>query len=200
MSRRSILVLEVAEDDTREPKTGIDDFLIAEHQHFADSFWRTEELGEKRLNFFISLLTTAVAGLVVLATSESALTESEMQWVAFATGLALLLLGASTLLRMLRRNEVADQYKDAIGLVRKTFCNRYALERYEPFGELSRHLFTGGLAQTAALLNSMIAGALTAIGLLFATSPKQLALVALFVFAVSLAAQFWYIDRRHKRR
>ncbi|MGH3030480.1 MAG: CYTH domain-containing protein, partial [Gaiellaceae bacterium] len=93
----------------------------AEHQHFADSFWRTEELGEKRLNFFISLLTAAVAGLVVLATAESGFTDSQVQWVSFTTGLALLLLGLSTLLRMLRRNNVADQYKDAMNLVRESF-------------------------------------------------------------------------------
>jgi hypothetical protein len=190
---------EVAEDVTHERKGGIDDFLIAEHQHFADSFWRTEELGEKRLNFFISLLTAAVAGLVVLATAESGFTESQVQWVSFTTGLALLLLGLSTLLRMLRRNNVADQYKDAMNLVRQTFRSRYALEGYAPFEKLPRRLFTGGLAQTAALLNSMIAGALAAIGLLFATSPTWLALSAGLVFVLSLAAQFAYIHRRHNR-
>ncbi len=189
----------MAEDVTREQKGGLDDFLIAEHQHFAESFWRTEELGEKRLNFFISLLTAAVAGLVVLATAESGFTDTQVQWVSFTTGLSLLLLGLSTLLRMLRRNNVTDQYKDAMNLVRESFRTRYALEDYAPFEKLPRRLFTGGLAQTAALLNSMIAGALAAIGLLFATSPAWLALSAGLVFLLSLAAQFAYIHRRHRR-
>jgi len=110
----------------------MDEFLLAEYQHFADSFWRTEELGEKRVNFFISLITASVAGLVILATSEPSLTAKQVQWVSFSTGLALLLLGVSTLLRMLRRNDVVDQYKAAMDLIRRDFCARYSLEGYDP--------------------------------------------------------------------
>jgi hypothetical protein len=190
----------VTNDAASEPTSGIDDFLIAEYQHFADSFWRTEELGEKRLNFFISLLTAAVAGLILLATKDSGFSDSEVQWISFGTGLALLLLGFSTLLRMLRRNNVADQYKDAMSLVRASFVTRHGLEGYQPFAKLPRKLFTGGLAQTAALLNSMIAGALMALGLLFTTSPKRIGLAAALVFVLSLAIQFLYIGMRHKRR
>ena len=84
--------------------------------------------------------------------------------------------------------------------VRDTFCDRYALEGYAPLDGLPRQLFSGGLAQTAALLNSMIAGAITAIGLLFVTSPRLLALSAAIVSVLSLAAQFAYIRRSHERR
>lgn len=182
-----------------EPQGGIDDFLIAEQQLFADSFWRTEELGEKRLNFFISLLTAAAAGLVLLATSESGFTDAQVQWLSFATGVALLILGLSTLLRMLRRNNVADQYKRAMDNVRDAFRNRYGLEEYKPLEYLPRRLFSGGLAQTAALLNSMIAGAITGIGLLSAISPAWLALPGGVMFVLSLAAQFFYIHWRHAR-
>lgn len=162
-------------------------------------FWRTEELGEKRLNFFISLLTASVAALVVLATSESELSDSQVQWITFSTGAALLLFGISTFLRMLRRNYVADQYKEALGRIRASFCERYELRDYEPFEKLPRKLFTGGLAQTAALLNSTIAGSLMGIGLLFTASPGWLAFWVLLVFATALAAQFLYIHSRHKR-
>src|SRR5688572_12858801 len=194
------MLVRVTERAVTESKAEIDDFLIAEYQHFADSFWRTEELGEKRINFVISVLTAAVAGLVVLATRDSGFTDVQVKWVSFSTGLALLLLGLFTLLRMLRRNNVADQYKRAMDHVRDTFCDRYALEGYAPLDGLPRQLFSGGLAQTAALLNSMIAGAITAIGLLFVTSPRLLALSAAIVSVLSLAAQFAYIRRRHERR
>ena len=162
---------EVTERAASDPSSAIDDFLIAEYEHFAESFWRTEELGEKRLNFFISLLTAAVAGLVVLATSDTGFSASQVQWVSFSAGLAMLLLGLSTLLRMLRRNDVTDEYKGAMKQIRQVFCDRHALEGYAPFKSSDRPVFTGGLAQTAALLNSMIAGALTAIGLVSAASP-----------------------------
>jgi hypothetical protein len=183
-----------------KPQNEIDAFLLVEYEHFADSFWRTEELGEKRLNFFISLLTAAAAGLVILATSEkSGFSTSQVQWVTFATGAALLLFGVSTLLRMLRRNDVADQYKDALGLIRKSFSSRYGLEDYEPFEKLKRKLFTGGLAQTAALLNSMLVGAITAIAFLFTMSAGWLAVTAFCAFLLALAIQFAYIGRRHSR-
>lgn len=189
----------MADPRTSDSWSGLDDFLIAEHEHFADSFWRTEELGEKRLNFFISLLTAVVAGLVVLATSDSGFSDAEVQWVTFAAGLALLLLGVSTLLRMLRRNNVADQYKRAMDVVRTSFRDRYGLEGYEPFEKatMTRRLFTGGLAQTAALLNSILAGAVTAVGLVDAASPAWWAVAGGLVFAVTLVGQFLYIKRRH---
>jgi hypothetical protein len=196
--RQAFCVSTMAEEAAPEPESGIDDFLLAEYEHFADSFWRTEELGEKRLSFFISLLTAAVAGLVVLATRESDFTDAQVQWVAFSVGLALLLVGLSTLLRMLRRNNVADQYLGALRHIRKSFCTRYALEGYRPIDVLPRKLFTGGLAQTSALINSMIAGGLTAVGLVAATSPALLGLSAAIVFALCLAAQFAYISRRHR--
>ena len=187
------------EDAPTTATDGVDDFLIAEYEHFADSFWRTEELGEKRLNFFISLVTAAVAGLVVLATSDVGFTREQVRWVAFFAGLALLLLGVSTLLRMLRRNNVADQYIRAINVVRDSFRSRYGLQDYEPIVRIPRRLFTGGLAQTAALLNSMIAAALAAIALVADARPAVTVMAAAAVFAVSLTAQFLYIDWRHKR-
>jgi len=35
--------------------------LLAEYQHFSESFWKNEEIGEKRVNFFITLSTAIVA-------------------------------------------------------------------------------------------------------------------------------------------
>jgi hypothetical protein len=182
-----------------EPRSDVDDFLIADYQHFADSFWRTEELGEKRLNFFISLVTAVVGALVVLATSDSGFSDAEVQWLAFSAGVALLLLGVSTLLRMLRRNTVADEYKRAMRLVRESFRARYELQDYEPFEKLPRRLFTGGLAQTAALLNSMIAAALAAVALVTTATPAVVSVVAGLVFLLSLAGQFAYIRHRYGR-
>jgi len=83
--------------------------------------------------------------------------------------------------------------------VRRNFCDRYGLTNYKPFKKLPRRLFTGGLAQTAALLNSMIAGAVTALGLLSAMSAAWVAVFAGLVFVLSLAAQFRYIRYRHQR-
>ena len=42
------------------------DLLLAEHSYFADSFWRSEEVGEKRVNFFITLVTAVLTVLIAL--------------------------------------------------------------------------------------------------------------------------------------
>lgn len=172
-----------------------DEFLIAEYQHFADSFWRTEELGEKRLNFFISLLTASVAGLVVLATSDTNLSDGQVQGIIVGAGVALFLFGLSTFLRMLRRNEVTDQYKRAMGQIR----DRYRIEGYAPFEKLPRRLFTGGLAQTSALLNSIVAGAVTATALAKSSAAALVGCAAL-VAAATLVAHFAYIHVRNQRQ
>lgn len=194
-------------ESASEVSKDVDTFLIAEYEHFADSFWKTEELGEKRLNFFISLSTAAVAGLVALATADTGFSDEQVKWLSVSVGIALVLLGVSTYLRMLRRNNVADQYKRAINHVRQHFVRQYKLEGYDPMGMLRREpteilprkLFTGGLAQTAALLNSIIAGGITAMALLFVVAPGWIAGSAAAVFLLSITAQFAYIRHRHEQ-
>lgn len=42
------------------------EFLLTEHKLIQESFWRNEESGEKRVNFFITLVTAVIAALVAL--------------------------------------------------------------------------------------------------------------------------------------
>ena len=39
--------------------------LLAEYELFSTSFWKNEEVGEKRVNFFITLTTAIIAGIGV---------------------------------------------------------------------------------------------------------------------------------------
>jgi hypothetical protein len=45
---------------------GSTEFLLAELEHFGQSLWRNEEVGEKRFNFFLTLVTAVISGLVAL--------------------------------------------------------------------------------------------------------------------------------------
>jgi hypothetical protein len=49
-----------------EPQKVSMEFLLADHKYFADSIWKNEEVGEKRLNVFITLVTAVIAALVAL--------------------------------------------------------------------------------------------------------------------------------------
>lgn len=177
-----------------------EEFLLKEYEHFADSFWRTEELGEKRVNFFISLVTAVVAGLVALAREQGRFSARETEWLCVGAGGALLLIGLFTFMRMVRRNEVTDQYKRAMGLIRAHFTHGSGFEGYVPFEpeKVKRRLGTGGLAQTVALLNSLIVAATIAVGSLTYTRPSRVAIPALAGFVLSLGCQFGLLRRRYR--
>jgi hypothetical protein len=182
-----------------DPSNAGDEFLLREYEHFADSFWRTEELGEKRVNFYISLVTAVVVALVALAKDKGRFSAHEVEGLAVGAGCALMLVGTFTFLRMMRRNAVSDQYKHAMGLIRAHFQRRGDLGDYQPFERLPRMLWTGGLAQTVALLNSLIAGAVAAVALLLVARASFAALPAIVVFAVAFSAHFWVLHRRYKK-
>jgi 4-hydroxybenzoate polyprenyltransferase len=178
------------------------DFLIAEYKHFADSFWRSEETGEKRINFFITLVTAVISALVALSTAKESLgAENVFSITVFALA-ALLAFGVVTLLRMIKRNRSTDDYKDAMDAIRDQFrkLDPDALKDYNPFDEArarqrkARKLGSGSLAEITAVFNSLVAAAVSAI---IAQHEKWIVwLPAALVFAVMLAAQLAFIKER----
>jgi hypothetical protein len=104
------------EQDSRE-------FLLAEYERLLDSFWRTEELGEKRVEFFVAL-NGAILGVFVL--KEKGLPEHGTQnEVLLVFGLvALLLFGFITLVRIIHRNLKSHEYLRAAGRIRVFFARR----------------------------------------------------------------------------
>jgi hypothetical protein len=57
----------------KSPTDDSDQFLLAEHRHFTESLWKNEEVGEKRLNVFITLVTAVITALVALHAKENVL-------------------------------------------------------------------------------------------------------------------------------
>jgi hypothetical protein len=123
------------------------DILLADYRYLADSFWRNEEAGEKRVNFFISLVTAVLAALVALATSRGSLSDGQVGGITFAACLALLLVGLLTFRRLIRRNLVTDRYKVSMDHIRDVFRGR------DPVGLADYDLFRQeqvGVAASAA--------------------------------------------------
>lgn len=174
------------------------DFLLAEYQSLTDSFWRNEESGEKRVNFFITLVTAVIAALVALVTSQEETFKKENAYaIAVYALLALLSFGIITLLRMIRRNQVTDEYKQALGMIRGYFRNwDERLQNYRPFESKARKPGTGGLVDMVALINSLIAGAL---GALLAISHSRwiMGLSGMVGFILALGVQLSYVKYRY---
>lgn len=127
---------------------------------------RNEETGERRVNFFITLVTAVIAALVALATSkEDNLREDDIYSITVFALLALLSFGIVTLLRMIHRNKVTDRYKQAMDMIRNHFRSLdQQLQNYQPFEKhRTRRLLTGGLVDMVALVNSLIVAALCAL-------------------------------------
>lgn len=145
-------------DDTK-------DLLIQEYSHFADSLWKNEELGEKRATALFAL-AGILATLVGAVISQKPGVEG---WAAIASALAVLLLfGHVTFVRIIKRNIDADDYKEALALVRRWFVEKQPDIRsylyFDPWElipkrEVSpKELGTGGWLQTVILLNSLVGG------------------------------------------
>ena len=143
------------------------DPLIADLEHFGESLWKNEEVGEKRLSFFITLTTAVGGGLAALHARTGESSQQLFQGTARAGLGALLVLGLLGFLRMLHRDRVTDQYKDTLGSIRQLYAARcaglasYAVPASAPLG---RRWLRGGYAETFAVMSGMLLVALLVLG------------------------------------
>jgi uncharacterized membrane protein len=136
------------------------DLLIADLEHFGESAWRNEEVGEKRFNFFVTLLTAAVAGLIALAT-EGDVTEEEFRTIAAVSSGFLLAVGLLSQARFVHRNRVTAEYHATLAYIRevyKTECP--ALRGYDVPCHMkktwARKWLRGGYVEMMTTLNGII--------------------------------------------
>jgi len=147
------------------------EYLLAEHESLRDAFWRNEELGERRLQFFIGLVTAVFGGLGVLMTADKGLFSGHPERIAEAAagGLVfLLVVGSMTLGRINKRDRVSDEYKAGLDQIRNCFL-RYPGQIYPslpaplsprwPLGCESA-LRVGWLAKMIMSVNAIIVGTL----------------------------------------
>ncbi len=140
-----------------------EDFLLAEYQHFSESFWRNEERGEKIVNFFITITTAIISGIIILVTNEQEIfPQSKIKVIVIAALFATLMLGLVTFIRIIKRNHVTDEYKHIIEYLRDQFIVNASSnqEKYKlPFDDSSQKpgfWCLGGLAITVAVTNSIL--------------------------------------------
>ena len=162
--------METGKEEKTEQQRHSAEFMFAEFQYLTTSFWRNEELGDRRVNLFLALTTAVIAASVAAATKGSDNTSTTISLLICGGLLAVLLFGIFTLKRIIRRNLDTDDYKRSADRVRKYFVERDAnIGPYLPFdpyeGLKPREtkilaLGNGGLERTVALLNSFIAASL----------------------------------------
>lgn len=111
-------------ENSQTNKSRFESLLLEEYRYFTKSFWRSEELGENRVNFFITLSGFILTLLGAIATSGILLgfnlSPIYFQLVCFI----LWLFGWITLTRLIQRNYVSDEFKLGLDRIRKFFCQK----------------------------------------------------------------------------
>ena len=169
------------------------DFLIADLKHFGESLWRSEEIGEKRFNFFLTLVTAIIAGLVALHTNkEKLVVEVAMLGYVTSSGFGgLLIFGLLTYLRMLHRNRITDQYQRTLKHIRcQLLALHPSLKGYEvpqPINAGTWKWFRGGLAETIGAIDAILLGILLILNSVYVVWASMASLL-LFIILWGLAA------------
>jgi 8-oxo-dGTP pyrophosphatase MutT (NUDIX family) len=193
-----------AKDATRE-------LLLQDYRYLSDSFWKNEQTGETRVNWFIGIVTAAGGGLFGLTSAEHRPHGEPLRLIFVASLFALLAFGVITLFRIVKRNIVTDGYKRGMDVIREAFVDHFdgehVLLQYHPLGRkkkgaqkgVSRRL--GGLTHSVLTINSLLIAGLAAVAAYpFHDGPasRQLLrtyLAATAVFVLAFAVQFFWVRR-----
>ncbi|MHC4548625.1 MAG: NUDIX domain-containing protein [Planctomycetota bacterium] len=148
-------------EEQEEPAMNAKDILIADLEHFGESMWRNEEVGEKRFSFFVTLVTAVAAGLVALLTSEEPTAHDYVRTTAAAAIAGLLVVGMLSYLRMLQRNRVTDEYQRTLRYIRGRYREacpelksyRVPVRSTKPW--VQKYL-RGGYAETVGTINGVL--------------------------------------------
>lgn len=107
---------------TPEDRQAARELLLAELQVFEEAIRRSEDTGDQRFNFFITLVTAVIGGLIALTTQMTAeQLASSFPKIAFGGTAALLAFGILTFMRMVHRDRVTAQLKRTVHHVRVTY-------------------------------------------------------------------------------
>ena len=152
--------------------------LLEEYNHMAESFLKNEELGERRVDFFITLTAAVPVALIAILKNEIGLQDGKVYLIFFGGFTALLLFGIITLVRMTHRNIETDKFLNAVARIRQYFVKQNDEEKllylyFDPYEEHHHErekIFNfgkGGLVEMVACINSLIVSALLTLLTLF---------------------------------
>jgi 8-oxo-dGTP pyrophosphatase MutT (NUDIX family) len=186
--------------------------LLEEYKARSDAMAKSEQAGETRVNLFIGLITFvggAIGALIPKDNFVSFFLDDRRFFVACAL-LALLVVGAFTLMRMITRNKHTDLCKRQLDYLRQIYRDQFDTDgswvHYDLFpkgetGDRVRRRDYGGLAYVVAGLNSLIATAAAAVLVLpdAGQCPALFIVGLLIFFGIVIWVQAHYVQAREKQ-
>jgi 8-oxo-dGTP pyrophosphatase MutT (NUDIX family) len=189
---------------------GLQELLLKEYEHAADSLLRNEEDGERRVTSFVTIAASVGAVLGFVMGDVRGLTSETLQPLLVFALAAVLGVGYLTFLRILHRNAASDKYKGGLNRIRRYFVrspedSRAAFLAFDPFRRDRRPRYSwlslgkGGWLETVVFTESIIAGALGAVMGQSYKWPFQVVLIILSAL-VTWILLFLDADRRSRIR
>ncbi|HYM80851.1 MAG TPA: hypothetical protein VEY91_05495 [Candidatus Limnocylindria bacterium] len=183
--------------DETKSQAASNEFLLHAYDGWLHSMHQSEEIGERRVQFFISFVTAVAAGLVTLQTATDVWRPAlDVMMLAKLSIAALLLIGILTFMRVLHRDHITNGCMAEMKAIQRHFL---AGGRGTPLAAKierePRKLLRGGLASMMLLLNVLLVAALFA---LLSTS-LDLWATSLCSGAAAVAAGLW-LDAYRKQR
>jgi hypothetical protein len=111
------ITVDKSKDIPQDQESILRTILTADQSHFREEFRRNEDLGERRLQIFTTLITAVVGGLVFLATKDNP--PKDLPFLIFVGSGFLTAVGALTYRRLVRRDQVTDEYKHYLDMTRR---------------------------------------------------------------------------------
>jgi hypothetical protein len=190
--------------------------LLDDLKNWNESFWKNEEAGERRLNFYLTLVTAVMGGLVALYQYNvkegggMQVAVEVVERVAPKAIVGLLVVGVITFMRMVHRDHTTDDYKERADAVRRLVLGKELdrlypeppprsnrSRRWRPVLRTARSVFGGGLVMTMLVLNSLLFGVL--MGLV--SAPRNAAIAwrdGVWAFLGAAALQLVFSGLRHR--
>lgn len=158
-------------------------FILHEYYTLNTAFLENEQLGERRVNLFTTIVAAVLTALgatlsLFFGIGDGMMGSVSINFESFIWGFLLisvfatfflLLFGQVTLLRLLHRDRITDEYKDKIAKIRSYFAEKdsdYEIVNFmafNPYKRVNQRIWKktfsfgkGGLTKTVILLNSML--------------------------------------------
>lgn len=132
-----------------------EEIIRADFQHLAASLLQNEELGEKRVNAFVTLGAAFFAVVGYVGSNREAVPGVTFHGAMAFVSAILLAIGFLTLLRIRRRNAATDSYIAALNAIRRLRAGKASAEYLRPLRQPGpRSIWNGGHAYVVIVMNT----------------------------------------------
>jgi ADP-ribose pyrophosphatase YjhB (NUDIX family) len=114
-----------SERDESKQASGAKELLFQDFRYLSEAFWKYEQAGETRVNWFIGITTAVIGGLVTLTTQQYGRKGPQLRLVIIGGLLALFVFGLVTLFRLATRNKNTDMCKRGLDAIRQSIKDHF---------------------------------------------------------------------------